>query len=70
MRLEEYHIDALSGGSDAQGNVRLSIAEGGVVSHGRSTHMDVVMASAQAFVAALNHRAYQLELVKRQAVGA
>jgi 2-isopropylmalate synthase len=71
VRLEEYHIDALSGGSDAQGNVRLSIGgEGGVVSHGRSTHMDVVMASAQAFVAALNHRAFQLELMKRQAVGA
>ena len=32
--------------------------------------MDVVMASAQAFVAALNHRAYQLELTKRNAVNA
>jgi 2-isopropylmalate synthase len=70
VRLEEYHIDALSGGSDAQGNVRLSIEAGGVVSHGRATHMDVVMASAQAFVAALNHRAFQLELSKRQAVNA
>jgi 2-isopropylmalate synthase len=70
VRLEEYHIDALSGGSDAQGNVRLSIAEGNLVSHGRATHMDVVMASAQAFVAALNHRAFQLELVKRHAVNA
>jgi 2-isopropylmalate synthase len=70
VKLEEYHLDALSGGSDAQGNVRLSIEEGGIVSHGRSTHMDVVMASAQAFVAALNHRAYQIELSRRQAVNA
>jgi 2-isopropylmalate synthase len=70
VRLEEYHIDALSGGSDAQGNVRLSIGEGGFTSHGRATHMDVVMASAQAFVAALNHRAFQLELSKRQVVNA
>jgi 2-isopropylmalate synthase len=70
VRLEEYHLDALSGGSDAQGNVRLSIEEGGMVSHGRSTHMDVVMASAQAFVAALNHRAFQTELMKRNAVNA
>jgi 2-isopropylmalate synthase len=68
IKLEEYHIDALSGGSDAQGSVRLSIEGGGVVSHGRATHMDVVMASARAFVAALNHRAYQLELGKRQVV--
>jgi 2-isopropylmalate synthase len=70
VRLEEYHLDALSGGSDAQGNVRLSIRDGNVVSHGRATHMDVVMASAQAFVAALNHRAYQVEINRRQAVGA
>jgi 2-isopropylmalate synthase len=70
VRLEEYHLDALSGGSDAQGNVRLSIADAGITSHGRATHMDIVLASAQAFVAALNHRAYQLELGRRSAVGA
>jgi 2-isopropylmalate synthase len=68
--LEDYHVDALSGGSDAQGNVRLTIVGGGMLSHGRATHLDVVMASAQAFVAALNHRAYQLEISKRQAVNA
>ncbi len=70
IKLEEFHIDAISGGSDAQGSVRLSIEDGGVVSHGRATHMDVVMASAQAFVAALNHRAFQLELHRRQAASA
>jgi hypothetical protein len=61
----EYHIDALSGGSDAQAAVRLSIEAEGRVSHGRATYTDVVLASAQAFIAALNHRAYQLELQKR-----
>jgi 2-isopropylmalate synthase len=70
VRLEEYHIDALSGGSDAQGKVRLSIRDGAIISHGRATHMDVVMASAEAFVAALNHRAYLTEINRRQAVNA
>jgi 2-isopropylmalate synthase len=70
VKLEEYHLDALSGGSDAQGNVRLSIEDGGLVSHGKGTHMDVVIASANAFVAALNHRAHQIELHRRQAVNA
>ena len=70
VRLEEYHLDALSGGSDAQGNVRLSIADGTLVSGGRATHMDIVLASAQAFVAALNHRAYQLEMGRRSVASA
>jgi 2-isopropylmalate synthase len=70
VKLEEYHLDALSGGSDAQGNVRLGVEDGGTVSHGKGTHMDVVIASAIAFVAALNHRACQLELHRRQAVNA
>jgi 2-isopropylmalate synthase len=61
----EYHIDALSGGSDAQAAVRLSIEAEGRVSMGRATYTDVVLASAQAFVAALNHRAFQEELLRR-----
>jgi hypothetical protein len=32
--------------------------------------MDIVLASAQAFVAALNHRAYQLELGRRSVASA
>ncbi len=69
VTMEDYRIDALSGGSDAQGSVRLSISEDGIIAHGRATHIDVVMASAQAFVAALNHLAYQDELSKRRASG-
>jgi 2-isopropylmalate synthase len=61
----EYHIDALSGGSDAQAAVRLSIEAEGRVSMGRATYTDVVLASAQAFIAALNHRAFQRELLRR-----
>jgi 2-isopropylmalate synthase len=66
----EYHIDALSGGSDAQAAVRLSIESNGRVSHGRATYTDVVLASAQAFIAALNHKAFQGEMLRRSAVSA
>ena len=43
---------------------------GGLVSRGQATDIDVVMASAKAFVSALNHRAYQLELGERSAANA
>ena len=68
--LEDYRIDALSGGSDAQGRVSLTVSGDGIVARGRATHLDVVMASAMAFVNALNHRAFQIEITKRQAVNA
>jgi 2-isopropylmalate synthase len=66
----EYHIDALSGGSDAQASVRLAIEATGLVSHGRATYTDVVHASAQAFIAALNHRSFQVELSQRAVASA
>jgi 2-isopropylmalate synthase len=68
--LEDYRIDALSGGSDAQGRVSLTVSGDGIIARGRATHLDVVMASAMAFVNALNHRAFQIEISKRQAVNA
>jgi 2-isopropylmalate synthase len=67
VQLDEYHIDALSGGSDAQGKVSIAISADGIASRGQATDIDVVIASGKAFIAALNHRAYQLELMKLQA---
>ncbi len=67
VSMDEYHIDALSTGSDAQGKVAIAISGDQIISRGQATDMDVVIASAKAFVAALNHRAYQLELTRLQA---
>jgi 2-isopropylmalate synthase len=53
--LEDYHLDAVSGGSDAQGKVQLRVRDGQIVAHGHATHTDVVQASAAAYVRALNH---------------
>src|SRR5262245_12642140 len=64
VQLDEYHIDALRSGSDAQCKVSIGISADGISSRGQATDIDVVTASAKAFVAALNHRAYQLELTR------
>ena len=66
--LKEYHLDSITGGSDAQGRVRLSVAENGLMSRGRAAHTDVVVASAMAFIDALNHQEYRKEIDQRRAM--
>ncbi|MED5464581.1 MAG: 2-isopropylmalate synthase [Myxococcota bacterium] len=68
VSLKDYSISAITGGSDAQGRVNVRVDKGGEIAQGQSTHTDVVVASAQAFVCALNHLVYQEEL-KRRAEG-
>jgi 2-isopropylmalate synthase len=60
--LDEYRIDAITEGADAQGRVHLLIRSGNYLSRGDSTHTDVVVASARAFVDALNHHVMQERL--------
>jgi 2-isopropylmalate synthase len=64
--LKDYDLEAISGGADAQGKVTLSIDEGGLKSRGNGRHTDVVVASALAFVNALNQQAYQRQLNQRR----
>ncbi len=66
LRLKDYDLEAVSGGADAQGKVTLSIEEGGLKSRGQGRHTDVVVASALAFVNALNQQAYQRQLNQRR----
>jgi 2-isopropylmalate synthase len=66
LRLRDYDLEAVSGGADAQGKVTLSIEEGGLKSRGQGRHTDVVVASALAFVNALNQQAYQRQLNQRR----
>lgn len=55
-RLETYRISAITGGTDAQGEVTVRLADeaAGVFSRGRGSDTDIVVASAKAFVNALN----------------
>jgi len=65
LTLRDYELSAVSSGEDAQGKVSLTIEENGMASRGQGRHTDVVVASALAFVNALNQQAYQQALSRR-----
>jgi 2-isopropylmalate synthase len=52
--LEDYAISSVTEGADAQGRVSVTVSQNGRVARGHATHTDVVVASAYAFVDALN----------------
>jgi 2-isopropylmalate synthase len=52
--LEEYHVEAVTPGEDAQGQVRLRIRAQGQVYTGHGLATDVIEASARAYLAALS----------------
>ncbi|PJE75635.1 2-isopropylmalate synthase [Candidatus Uhrbacteria bacterium CG10_big_fil_rev_8_21_14_0_10_48_11] len=58
--LEGYQAKGLTGGTDALGEVSVLIRTGEIAVRGRGNHTDVVMASALAYVDAIN----RLELVR------
>ncbi|MDL2268078.1 2-isopropylmalate synthase, partial [Desulfovibrio sp. OttesenSCG-928-G15] len=56
-RLEQYSVNAITGGTDALGEVTVRIAENGRSAVGRGSHPDVINASARAYLNALNRLA-------------
>ncbi len=59
--LEQYAINAITGGTDALGEVTVRIREKGFSAIGRGTHPDIFVASARAYVDALNNLAKREE---------
>ena len=57
-RLDAYLVKGITGGTDAQGEVTVKVEEGGkkVAGHGADT--DIIVASAKAYVNALNKLEY------------
>ena len=53
-RLERYEVHAVTGGTDAQAEVSVLLSEGGMTARGRGAHHDTMVASARAYVNALN----------------
>jgi len=53
-KLTQYKVTAISGGTDAQGEVTVAVEENGKSATGRGMDLDIVVASAKAFIVALN----------------
>ena len=53
-KLTSYAIKAITGGTDAQGEVTVQMLVNGRTFTGRGAHTDIVVASAKAYIKALN----------------
>ncbi len=53
-RLASYVVKAITGGTDAQGEVTVRVEEDGILSVGRGSDTDILVASAKAYLSALN----------------
>ncbi len=58
-KLERYSVKSITGGTDAQGEVSCLIKENGISVNGQGSHTDIIMASALAFINALNKLAHR-----------
>ncbi len=63
-KLLKYIVNSITGGTDAQGEVTVRLEEGGTVVVGQGAHVDIIMASALAYVNALN----RLEHAKKKSL--
>jgi 2-isopropylmalate synthase len=54
IRLEEYLVQAITGGTDDVGKVHIQIEHDGNIYYGFSANTDIVAASAEAFIDAIN----------------
>jgi len=58
-KLERYAVKAITGGTDALGEVSCLISHDGVSATGQGAHTDIIQASALAFINALNKLHYR-----------
>ena len=65
--LREYHIDSVAGGSEAMGEVTVTVDFGGREVQGRGTSTDIIEASALAYLAAVNRVAATRKRAKPKA---
>jgi D-citramalate synthase len=54
VRLKEYHVDAISGGTDAVVSVVVELTDGKIIVTARGTSGDIIMASVQAMLNGVN----------------
>ncbi|MEN6397139.1 MAG: 2-isopropylmalate synthase [Methanoregula sp.] len=54
IRLEEYHVDAISGGTNALVEVTVRLSKDGKIITSRGARTDIIMASVEAMIAGMN----------------
>ncbi|MFQ6071092.1 MAG: alpha-isopropylmalate synthase regulatory domain-containing protein, partial [Methanosarcinales archaeon] len=54
IQLEEYHVDAITGGTDALVEVLVKLSKNGKVITARGTRTDIIMASVEAVLDGIN----------------
>ncbi len=64
-KLERYAVKAITGGTDAQGEVSCLVRDGDLTATGQGAHTDIIMASALAFLNALNKIEYRRRYAER-----
>jgi len=64
-QLVRYQVNAITGGTDAQGEVSVTLSEDGLTAIGQGAHTDIIVASAKAYLNAIN----KLEWRRSQNVG-
>lgn len=57
-QLDRYVVKAITGGTDAQGEVSCLLRDGETVATGQGAHTDIIVASALAYLSALNKLEY------------
>lgn len=58
-RLLKYSVNAITGGTDAQGEVSVRVQEDDQLVLGQGSHTDIIVASAKAYINALNRLEYK-----------
>jgi 2-isopropylmalate synthase len=68
-RLVDYNVSSVTGGTDALGEVTVRISDrSGTVHAGRGSSMDIIEASAKAYVQALNKLVFRAPIASRSAL--
>jgi len=61
-----YSVNNITSGTDAQGEVTVRLAKGGRIVNGQGADTDIVVASAKAYINALNKLHSKLERINPQ----
>jgi 2-isopropylmalate synthase len=67
--LERYLVSAITGGTEAQGEVSCLLRDGDYTATGQGVHTDIVMASALAYINAFNRLDYRKRYHRHTGVG-